>query len=99
MIALAPRALVPAHGPLLTDGTARLREQVAHRGMRQAAVTAQLTAAPGVSVRQVVDAVYGADTPAQMLPFAERSVLAALELCVERHEAITDGSRWWRPDA
>lgn len=99
MKALAPRALVPAHGPLLTDGTARLNEQLAHRAMRQAAVAAQLSAAPGVTVRAVVDAVYGADTPPQMLPFAERSVLAALELCVERHEAITDGSRWWRPDA
>jgi glyoxylase-like metal-dependent hydrolase (beta-lactamase superfamily II)/8-oxo-dGTP pyrophosphatase MutT (NUDIX family) len=96
LIALRPRALIPAHGPLLVDGTGRLEEQLAHRGKRQAAVRAQLGDAPGVSIRQVVDSVYGADTAPALWPLAERSVLAALELCVERNEAITDGSTWWR---
>ena len=99
LIALAPRALIPAHGSLLVDGVGRLQEQLAHRGQRQAAVHAQLGDAPGVSVGEIVRAVYGADTPPSMFSFAERSVLAALELCRERKQAMTDGRSWWRsPD-
>lgn len=96
LIALAPRALIPAHGPLLVDGVARLQEQLAHRATRQAAVQHQLAERPGVTVREIVRVVYGADTPSAMLVFAERSVLAALELCVERKQAETDGQTWWR---
>lgn len=97
LVALDPRALIPAHGPLLVDGKRRLQEQIAHRGMRQAAVTAQLRPHPdpGVTIREIVAAVYGSDTPPHMMAFAERSVLAALEMCVERKQAITDGTRWW----
>jgi glyoxylase-like metal-dependent hydrolase (beta-lactamase superfamily II) len=96
LIALEPRALVPSHGPLLVDGTGRLREQLEHRRKRQAAVLASVPVAPGTTISAIVQSVYGVDTPPAMWAFAERSVMAALELAVERQEVNTDGSRWWR---
>lgn len=100
LIALAPRSIIPSHGPLLVDGARRLEEQLAHRQKRQAAVLAALPDAPseqgGASVEEIVQAVYGADTPATMMMFAARSVTAALELCTERGEAVANGGRWRR---
>ncbi len=90
---LHPRALVPSHGPLLVDGTARLEEQLAHRSRRQHAVEAHVRAG-GASVHEIVQAVYGADTPPGMLAFAERSVLAALEYAAERGVAREHEGRW-----
>jgi endoribonuclease LACTB2 len=100
LIALEPRAIIPSHGPLLVDGAGRLREQLAHRQRRQQAVLAALptegAAADGARIEEIVQSVYGTDTPPQMMSFAARSVAAALELCRERHEAITTDDRWWR---
>jgi glyoxylase-like metal-dependent hydrolase (beta-lactamase superfamily II) len=94
---LEPRGLVPSHGPLLVDGKARLEEQLAHRAMRQAAVlgAVQSHGERGVTIEGVVEGVYGKDTPPAMLAFAARSVLAALELCRERDEAVEADGRWF----
>lgn len=91
LIALEPRGVVPAHGPLIADGRARLIEQRRHRQARQAGVEA---AARGTVVRDIAVEVYGADTPPAMLPFAERSVLAALRWAEERGVASESGGRW-----
>lgn len=96
LIALAPRAIIPSHGPLLVDGARRLEEQLLHRQKRQAAILAALPAEGGVTVDEIVQSVYGKDTPGSMLAFAARSVTAALELCVEREEATETGGRWRR---
>lgn len=96
LIALAPRAVLPSHGPLLVDGARRLEEQLAHRTKRTASVLAALPTAPGASAADLVEIVYGADTPAAMMTFAVRSLTAILELCVEEGRAATDGERWWR---
>jgi ribonuclease/clavin/mitogillin len=82
LAALSPRALIPSHGPLLVDGEARLRQQIAHRHARRDAV-AQAIAAGHTTVEGVVAAVYGADTPATMWAFAARSVAAIVEGLVE----------------
>ena len=95
LIALAPRGLIPSHGYWMADGQGRLREQLAHRARRQAAVKGALPTTPA-SARELVPVVYGADTPAAMWHFAERSMLAALELCVERGEAVRSGDRFAR---
>ncbi|MBI1946934.1 MAG: MBL fold metallo-hydrolase [Deltaproteobacteria bacterium] len=91
MIALEPRGVVPAHGPLIANGVARLSEQRGHRHERQGRVEA---AARGTGVRDIAVEVYGADTPAAMLPFAERSVLAALRWAEERGVASEHDGRW-----
>jgi glyoxylase-like metal-dependent hydrolase (beta-lactamase superfamily II)/8-oxo-dGTP pyrophosphatase MutT (NUDIX family) len=97
LIALEPGGLVPSHGPLLVDGKARLQQQLAHRALRQAAIEGKLGASgvTGLTVRAIVDAVYGSDTPSSMLPFAERSVLAALELAAERGLARERDGAWY----
>ena len=51
-------------------------------------------AARGTGVRDIAVEVYGADTPAAMLPFAERSVLAALRWAEERGVASEQEGRW-----
>ncbi|OGQ09477.1 MAG: hypothetical protein A2138_15505 [Deltaproteobacteria bacterium RBG_16_71_12] len=91
LIALAPRGVVPAHGPLIADGSARLVEQRGHRVARQRRVEA---AARGTGVRDIAVEVYGTDTPPAMLPFAERSVLAALRWAEERGVASEREGRW-----
>jgi endoribonuclease LACTB2 len=90
LIALQPRAVVPAHGTLLTDGTRRLEEQLHHRWNRQRAVEQVVQQANGsLDDRSVVERVYLDVAPA-MWPFALRSVAAALEFAVERHVLIKD---------
>jgi ribonuclease/clavin/mitogillin len=90
LAALEPRALIPAHGPLLTDGGQRLRRQHAHRVARTEAVLAAIVGG-AADVESVVSAVYGADTPGPMLPFAARSVVAIVEQLVEAGRVVDDG--------
>jgi glyoxylase-like metal-dependent hydrolase (beta-lactamase superfamily II) len=92
LIALSPRALIPSHGPLLVDGTARLREQLAHRRTRQAAVERAI-AAGASNVEAVVEAAYGRDTPPAMWAFAARSVTAIVQALVEDGRVVDDGGR------
>ena len=94
IIGLAPRRVVPSHGPLLAAGTARL---IAHRDHRLARL-AQLQAALGPSPQSpeaLVEALYGQDTPRAMFPLAARSLLASLELLCEegRAERVGDAFR------
>ena len=93
LVALQPRALIPAHGPLLVDATARLRDQKSHRLRRKASVTAAIGAGAG-DVDAVVIAVYGDDTPPQMFAFAARSVAAIVEKLQEDKVVVDVGGRW-----
>lgn len=82
LVALNPRALIPAHGPLLTDAVTRLSDQKRHRLAREASVRDAI-AAGAKDVESVVVAVYGNDTPSAMFAFAARSVAAIVEKLVE----------------
>src|SRR5262249_20410317 len=46
LLARSATTLLPAHGPAITDGPAKLREYLAHRAMREARVAGALTAGP-----------------------------------------------------
>jgi glyoxylase-like metal-dependent hydrolase (beta-lactamase superfamily II) len=92
MLAAAPGALLPAHGPVIDDGPAKLREYIAHRGMREARVRASLTDAPRGAAE--LCAIAYADTPPFLWPLAERSLLAHLVKLVEDGVAVADGSGW-----
>ena len=65
--------LLPAHGPAIPDGHAKLTEYLAHRRMREVRVVAALDG----TVAELVARAYS-DTPAVLWPLAERSLLAHL---------------------
>ena len=76
MLALAPSRIYPAHGPLIADGPAKLRDYIAHRNAREA----QILAALGVGhadVATVVKRVY-TDVPEILHAAAGHSVAAHL---------------------
>ena len=76
LLARGDGALLPAHGPMISDGPAKLREYLAHRRLRESLVAAALTVAPATAVELVARAY--ADTPRALWPLAERSLLAHL---------------------
>jgi glyoxylase-like metal-dependent hydrolase (beta-lactamase superfamily II) len=85
--------ILPAHGPAIPDGHAKLSEYLAHRRMREARVLEAL--AHGGSVATLVERAYS-DTPRVLWPLAERSLLAHLaKLEREGRARQTDGN-WSR---
>ena len=94
LLALGVGALLPAHGPVIADGPAKLREYLAHRRMREERVAAALTDAPQPSAALV--AVASADPPPALAPIAERSLLAHLIKLAEDGRARAVGDRWQR---
>jgi glyoxylase-like metal-dependent hydrolase (beta-lactamase superfamily II)/8-oxo-dGTP pyrophosphatase MutT (NUDIX family) len=73
---LQPRALLPAHGPVLTAPQKKLDEYTRHRLWREQKVVDAL-AAGAATARDLVPRVYE-DVPAGLHPLAERSLLAHL---------------------
>ena len=90
--ALAPRTLYPAHGPPAPDAVGRLGAYLAHRREREGLVLAALR--DGGSLSAVTAAAY-ADTPATVLPVAERSCLAILEKLRAEGRAREREGAWW----
>lgn len=70
------RLYLPGHGPEITDPAARLRELTAHRKAREASVLASLQLG-AKTAKTLAKEIYH-DTPAPLLPAAERNVLAHL---------------------
>ena len=87
--------LLPAHGPAIPDGHAKLSEYLAHRLAREAKVAAALRDEPRSLAELVGEAYY--DTPRVLWRLAERSMLAHLIKLAREHRAIdrADGS-WSR---
>jgi endoribonuclease LACTB2 len=77
MLGLGASRLLPAHGPVIPDAAAKIREYIAHRAMREARVAEALRAAGRAAARDLVALAY-ADTPAPLWPLAERSLVAHL---------------------
>src|SRR5258706_7133644 len=75
LLARPAATLLPAHGPAIPDGHAKLREYIAHRMMREARVIAALGDDAGVD--ELVARAYS-DTPQVLWPLAARSLLAHL---------------------
>ncbi len=91
MLDLAPRVLYPGHGPVVLDGTAKLREYLEHRAMREG----QVLAALGSGLRtipEIVGEIYRGYPP-ELRPLAERSVLAHLEKLEAEGRVVRRGSR------
>jgi endoribonuclease LACTB2 len=89
------RVLLPAHGPPIRDGAAKLTEYLAHRRMREQRVIDALAGAPQ-STAQLVETVYS-DTARFLWGLAERSLLAHLGKLVRDGIARSlDGGLWSR---
>jgi glyoxylase-like metal-dependent hydrolase (beta-lactamase superfamily II) len=89
------RVLLPAHGPPIRDGAAKLTQYLAHRLMREQRVVGALAGAPQ-SAAQLVETVYS-DTPRFLWGLAERSLLAHLAKLVRDGIARSlDGGLWSR---
>jgi glyoxylase-like metal-dependent hydrolase (beta-lactamase superfamily II) len=76
LLALAPGRIYPAHGPLIEDGPAKLREYLAHRGERERQILAALARGPA-PIATVVARVY-TDVPVALHAAAAHSVAAHL---------------------
>ena len=96
LLARGTKTLLPAHGPAITDGPAKLREYVAHRTMREDRVVAALAARASASLAELVADVYS-DTPRILWPLAERSLRAHLDKLVREDRAREAApGRWTR---
>lgn len=93
LLARPPMMLLPAHGPAIADGPGKLREYLAHRGMREARVIASLPDVPA-TLAELLPFAYG-DTPRMLWPLAERSLRAHLDKLVNEGRARFDGEARW----
>jgi ribonuclease/clavin/mitogillin len=94
LLTVGVKRVLPAHGPMLYEGAARLAEHLAHRLQRQEQVWATLPRdMPGLTAREIAERIYGGAVPDAVLPLAARSVEAALALLVEEGLARTTAGR------
>ena len=77
MLALRPRTIFPGHGPTVFDGSGRIEHYLDHRADRERQILDALGRGP-LTPRAIAKAVYGREVSEEMLPVAERSVLAHL---------------------
>ena len=95
MKALSARLLVPAHGPVITDPSARLTEYIRHRLWREGRIVSVLRERGSLSVADLVPFAYDDVQPA-VHPLAARQALAhLLKLRDEGLARETDDGRWW----
>jgi glyoxylase-like metal-dependent hydrolase (beta-lactamase superfamily II) len=72
---LEPRVLYPGHGPVVESASAYVDQYIAHREKREAQILAALgDASAPLSIDDLVDCIYKATTPAQLLPAAALNV-------------------------
>ena len=57
LLAQHPTAIYPAHGPLIRDGVAKIREYIAHRQRREDQILALLRAGP-LAIPSIVERIY-----------------------------------------
>ena len=88
-----PNMLLPAHGPEIPDGERKLREYLAHRLQREAAIVHVLGAGRSMPIDALVAVIY-ADTPRILWPLAERSLLAHLHKLVHEGRAQQTDAGW-----
>jgi glyoxylase-like metal-dependent hydrolase (beta-lactamase superfamily II) len=93
LLARPQTTLLPAHGPAIPDGHAKLREYLAHRLQREARVAAALRDEPRTLGDLVAEAY--CDTPRMLWGLAERSLLAHLVKLARDHRAVDGGDGRW----
>ena len=84
--------LLPAHGPWVPDGARLVRRYLDHRAEREASLVRALEKGLDTTAR-IVRSVY-ADTPEELWPYAECSLLAGLIKLEEEGRAVRSGESW-----
>lgn len=90
---LAPRTLLPAHGPPINDGVGCLQEYIDHRHMRTQQVRDTLRERPAAKPSDLVPVIY-ADIPSSFYTIAARQVLCHLQWLHAQEEVTLDGERY-----
>lgn len=85
--------LAPAHGYLIGEPRKELQRLIDHRLAREARVIAGLTRLGNATIDELTPVVYN-DTPAQLHPFAARSLEAHLAKLVTEQRARIAGDRY-----
>ena len=92
LLALAPRTLLPAHGPRVDDPRALITGYLEHRRMRERQVIAALQAGHA-SVQAIAESIYDGLAPA-LMPAARENVRAHLEKLRAEGRAVDEAGRW-----
>lgn len=95
VLALAPRRLLPAHGPAIDDPETLIRQYIAHRRERERQIREGL-AADARTVGALVDRIYVGLAPA-LVPMARESVLAHLIKLEDEGLARREDDEWYAP--
>lgn len=90
LLAERPARIYPAHGPVIADGVAKLREYIAHRAERERQIVDALASGPRRAL-EIVQTVYAAYPPA-LHPAAAQSVIQHLRKLVREGRAARDGA-------
>ena len=91
LLAQAPRAIYPAHGPRIADGEAKIREYIAHRHEREAQILAALDQGLAL-IPEMVRRIY-AGYPESLHPAAAMSVASHLRKLEREGSRDTRGRR------
>ncbi len=100
LLARPATRLLPAHGPMIADGPAKLREYIHHRTMREERVLAALAAHAdtavlgGAGLAELMPSAY-ADTPRPLWPLAQRVLRAHLDKLVGEGRAREVAPERW----
>ncbi len=94
LLAREATQLLPAHGPMVADGPAKLREYIQHRTMREDRVLAALAAMTDAALADLMPMAY-ADTPQPLWPLAQRVLRAHLDKLVREGRAREVGPGRW----
>jgi len=89
--------LFPGHGSPQGGAMRRIAGLIAHRREREAKVSAALSER-AESLAELVPLAYS-DTPRELWPYAERSLLAHLLKLETERRAVREGDRWRRAEA
>jgi glyoxylase-like metal-dependent hydrolase (beta-lactamase superfamily II)/8-oxo-dGTP pyrophosphatase MutT (NUDIX family) len=89
LLALEPRTIYPAHGPVIVDGPGKLREYIAHRAERERLVVSALRAAGRARPEELVPSVYS-DVSSSLHALAAHSLRAVLDKLVKEGRATQD---------
>jgi glyoxylase-like metal-dependent hydrolase (beta-lactamase superfamily II) len=92
LLALAPRRLLPAHGPMIDDPRAILTGYLEHRRQRERQVIAALGAGHD-TVQAIAESIYHGLSPA-LMPAAQENVRAHLEKLKLEGRATSEQDRW-----
>jgi len=94
MMSLNPERLLPAHGPVIPDGTTYLKDYITHRHMRSEQIISALAASPGMNEQQLAAKIYSGLIPDAFLGVAARQVLTHLKWLESEERACNDDGKF-----